>query len=167
MARKKQESNVLDMNANMQGTVVFSEPVNLRINGSFSGQLNTKGVLFVGKNAEVNAEIHGEEITIAGTIKGNIIADKRLALLETAVVEGEIFTKKLEIKEGAIFEGISHMLSNTDTAFMTIMEVAKYLEIEEDKIKEWANIGKIPAKKDGENWMFEKNSIDSWLKTHA
>ena len=40
---------VLDVNASMQGTLRFDDPVNLRINGKFEGTLDTKGMLMVGE----------------------------------------------------------------------------------------------------------------------
>jgi excisionase family DNA binding protein len=164
MARKREsEEKVLDMNANMQGTIVFAEPVNLRINGSFSGELKTRGTLFIGESADVNAEIQGEDITIAGKVKGNIHADGKLAMLGTAVVEGDIFTPALEVREGAIFQGISHMIREQ----MSVKEIARYLDIDQNKIVQWANEGAIPAVKKGESWLFEKARIDSWLKDNA
>ena len=39
------EDKILDVDARMQGTVVFKDPVNLRINGSFEGKLDTRGNL--------------------------------------------------------------------------------------------------------------------------
>jgi hypothetical protein len=30
---------------------------------------------------------------------------------------------------------------------------------------EWANSGKVPGLKDGNNWKFERRAIDSWLAT--
>lgn len=169
MARKKNEEKVLDMNANMQGTVVFSESVNLRINGNFTGELKTKGILFIGKQASVDAQIEGEDITIAGKVKGNIMASKRLSLLESASVEGEIFTKSFEIKEGAVFEGVSHMKTKkvSSDKKMTLKEVAEYLDIESKKIEEWAKDGNIPAVKESNTWVFQKNNIDEWIKTNA
>ena len=170
MAKKKSESNpnVLDMNANMQGSVVFSEPVNLRINGNFSGELKTKGILFVGDKAEVNAEIVGEDITVSGRVRGNITASKRLSLLEKSFVEGDIFSGRVEIKEGAVFEGRVHMISFATVGDnMGIDEVAKYLDVKISKVEEWANEGKIPANKDSEGWNFDKNNIDEWLKANA
>ena len=35
------EEKILDVNATMQGTMIFKDPVNLRINGEFEGKLDT------------------------------------------------------------------------------------------------------------------------------
>ena len=69
MLRKKRRKST-DINATMQGSLVFSEPVNLRINGRFEGTLNTKGNLMVGENAVVNADIIGEDMILGSRVNG-------------------------------------------------------------------------------------------------
>ena len=90
MARRREEEKVLDVNATMQGSLVFSDPVNLRINGKFEGDLQTKGILEVGQYADVRADIHGETIRIAGRVTGAIVCEKIVSLLSTAVVQADI-----------------------------------------------------------------------------
>ncbi|MBN2120155.1 MAG: polymer-forming cytoskeletal protein [Candidatus Omnitrophica bacterium] len=160
MLKKKEEEKVLDVNASMQGSLVFSDPVNLRINGKFDGDLKTKGILQVGQYAEVRADIHGEVIIISGRVRGTILADKKICLLSTAVVQADISAPALEVKEGAIFEGRSSMIADT----MELKDISRYLDIEENKILEWASTGKIPAIQDGSKWIFERKRIESWVK---
>jgi len=104
MLKRKEEEKILDVNASMQGSLVFSDPVHLRINGKFEGDLKTKGTLEIGRNAEVKAEIEGEVINIAGKVRGRIFADKKIILLPTAVVEGDLVSPLLQIEEGAILK---------------------------------------------------------------
>ena len=160
MIKKKDESKVLDVNAAMQGSLIFSDPVNLRISGKFKGDLKTKGVLFIGEHADVSADIQGEVINVSGKVKGTIFAEAKVSLLSTAVVYGDITTPVLEIKEGAVFEGKSKMVGDT----MGVRDLSRYLDIEEDKIIEWASSGRIPGTKDGEGWIFERRRIESWVK---
>ena len=160
MARRKQEEDkVLDVNASMQGSLVFSDPVNLRINGSFRGSLNTKGVLTIGENANVNADIEGEEIVISGTVQGKIFALKRLVLTRTAMVESDIKTPKIAIEEGAVFNGKCLMTAEK----ISLEELSDYLDIDEDKIMEWVEEGKIPAEKKDNAFIFDKKQVESWL----
>ena len=42
------ESKLIDIETGMQGNIKFSGPINLRINGSFDGELETKGTLIIG-----------------------------------------------------------------------------------------------------------------------
>jgi excisionase family DNA binding protein len=157
--RKKLEEKTLDVDASMQGTLRFRDPVNLRINGKFEGNLETKGNLIIGQTASVFADIMGDNIVIGGRIKGKITAKERLTLLPTAIVEGEIYPVKLNIAEGAIFEGRCLMLHD----FLNAEELARYLEVDLSSIMEWANSGKVPGLKDGDKWRFERKTIDSWV----
>jgi len=156
---RKVEDKVLDVDASMQGTLAFKEPVNLRINGRFEGTLDIKGNLTIGQTAIINADINGDNIVIGGKVKGRIIARERLTLLPTAVVEGEIFPSKLNIAEGALFEGICKMLQD----FLNAEELARYLEVDLNSIIDWANTGKLPGHKEGEKWKFERKNVDAWI----
>lgn len=164
---KKQEvEKVLDVDASMQGTLVFKDPVNLKINGRFEGVLNTKGSLMIGEQATVNADITGESIIIAGKVNGNIVALKDLKLIAPAQVRGDITTPMLSIAEGAMFDGNSKMFAQTRDYIENILnaeELAKYLEIDMNLVHEWANSGRLPATKDGNNWKFERSKIDEWV----
>lgn len=157
--RKKLEEKILDVDAAMQGTLTFKDPVNLRINGKFDGNLETKGNLTIGQTAVVIGDIVGDNIIVGGRAKGRIVAKERLTLLPTAVVEGEIFPTKLNIAEGAILEGQCSMLHD----FLNAEELARYLEVDMNSVMEWANSGKVPGQKEGAEWKFERKAIDSWI----
>ena len=158
-AKKKVEEKVLDVDASMQGTMNFKDPVNLHINGRFEGNLQTKGNLTIGQSAIVSADITGDAIVIAGRVKGKIIAKKLLSLLPTAIVEGDISPVKLSVAEGAIFEGRCMMLHD----FMNAEELSRYLEVEIKSVLDWASSGKLPGSKDQDSWKFERKAIDAWI----
>ncbi len=162
LRRDKQEKNILDVDASMQGTLAFKDPVNLRINGSFDGKLDTKGSLEIGENASVVADIRGDEITIGGKITGNVIASNSLKILSTAHVVGDITTPSLSVDKGAVIHGRCQMLTGKGNIF-NIEELARYLEVEVSNILDWANSGKIPAFREGNDWKFERPKIEEWL----
>lgn len=157
--KKRIEEKILDVDAAMQGTLNFKDPVNLRINGKFEGNLETRGNLTIGPSAVVTAEIVGDDIVIGGRVKGRIIARERLTLLPTAIVEGQVFPVRLNVAEGALFEGTCSMMQ----ASMNSEEVARYLEVDLNSIMEWANSGKIPALRNGEDWKFDRKAVDAWV----
>jgi len=157
--KKKLEGKILDVDASMQGTLSFKDPVNLRINGKFEGGLDAKGVLTVGPNANVTADIIGDSIIVEGKIRGKITARVSLELLPTAIFDGEIYTFRLIVSEGAIFNGKCQMLGE----ILNTEELARYLEVDINSIFDWANQGKIPAVKQGNDWKFERKAIDSWI----
>ncbi len=155
------EEKIIEINAQMEGTLTFSDPVNLKIHGRYTGKLDTRGTLTIGASAQVDANITGEAVIIAGKVKGNVIAKKMLVLMPTAVLHGDISTPKLNIVEGALFQGRCHMLEDV----LTIDDLAQYLEIEIPAILELATTGKIPALKEGDSWKFERAQIDQWASS--
>ncbi|MBP9854735.1 MAG: polymer-forming cytoskeletal protein [Candidatus Omnitrophica bacterium] len=156
----------IEINAQMQGSLKFNDSVNLKINGQFSGNLETKGTLTIGSEGVVNANIVGDNIVIAGKVTGDITAHIMLVLMPTSILTGNIKTPKLNIVEGAVFQGRCQMSNITAAAenpdLLDITDVAKYLEIDLQEIEALANAGKIPATKQGKNWKFERSTIDQW-----
>ena len=174
MMRRRREDEprekILDVDASMQGTLTFKDPVNLRINGKFEGKLVTKGSLVIGEHAVVSADINGESITIAGRVTGDIKADKDIKLVAPACVIGDIKTPTLSITEGAVMEGYCNMMRQDKSAkktadMLSIEEVAKYLEVDTEVVSEWADTGKLPAVKEGSRWRFERGKIEDWLSS--
>ena len=162
MLRKKDDEKVLDINATMQGSLIFSEPVNLRINGKFEGTLNTKGNLMVGEAAIVNADIIGEDMVLGGRISGKIIASRMVTLTGTAQFTGDIEAPKIVMEEGAVFNGKCKMPQSR----LSLSELSDYLSIEEEKIMEWVGKGKIPVEKEGENLFFDRRNVEDWITQH-
>ncbi len=170
MRRKdKSEEKVLDVDASMQGNMIFKDPVNLRINGTFEGTLDIKGNLTIGENAIVKANIKGEVVKVAGSVYGDIDVTRSLSLVPPARVVGSIRTPLLSITEGAVFEGTSHMIKGKETKtistkeLLNIEDVARYLEVDRSLILSWASEGKLPAVKEKDTWKFERTALDAWI----
>ncbi len=159
--RDSTEPRLMDVTARMQGSLVFQEAVNLRISGRFEGTLETRGNLTIGEGAWVQADITGEEITVAGKVTGRLVAKGSLKISRSAVLKGEIWTPILEVEQGGRLEGAIHMLGEAEG--MTAEEVAAYLEVESGLIEQWAAEGKIPAAQKEGQWRFEKAKIDGWI----
>ncbi len=172
MAKKKGdefEEKILDVDASMQGTIAFKDPVNLRINGSFEGKLDTRGNLTIGENARVKASIKGDRIIVAGRVSGDITASESVSLIAPAYVEGNIVTPRFSVEEGSVIEGqisMKNVPSSSDApdVFLTLKDVSQYLEVEAKVVEEWARSGKIPARQEGGNWVFQKSAIDRWIQ---
>ena len=171
MAKKREdlEEKILDVDASMQGTIAFKDPVNLRINGSFEGKLDTRGNLTIGENARIKANIHGDRIIVAGKITGDITASESVSVIAPAVVQGHIITPRLSVTEGAIIEGQISMLdvkpsSEAPDVTMTLKDVAQYLEVEAKVVEDWANQKKMPARFENGTWIFNKSSVDRWIQ---
>jgi excisionase family DNA binding protein len=155
----------IEINAEMHGSLSFKEIVDLRINGIFSGNLDVKGTLTVGSKAKVEAEINGDNVIIAGKVKGAVRVTKMLTLMPSAVLEGDIFTPKLNIVEGAIFQGACHMAVVEVSDWLNARELASYLELDESVVAQLVRDNKIPFIQEGETLKFERAQIDTWASS--
>jgi len=95
----------IDGNINSKGS--------LRVEGTVVGEIEVKGDLFVGEDANIKSKVKGRNVIIAGKIEGNIIAENKLEILPTGRVDGDIQMKTIKIEEGAKFEGNSKILTNS------------------------------------------------------
>lgn len=77
----------------------------LRIDGTFQGLIESEGKVLVGKTGLVKTDIRAATVVVGGTVEGNIFASKRVTLLSSSRVQGDIVTPALILEEGVIFEG--------------------------------------------------------------
>ena len=167
--RKKDMEKILDVDASMQGSLTFRDPVNLRINGKFEGSLDTKGNLTIGENATVKANIRGENVTIAGEVTGDILAENTLKLTPPARVIGNIRTPSLNVVDGAVLQGRCQMIYQETAStgrkvdYLSTEEVATYLDVDTSLVVKWVSDGKLPGIKEKNNWKFDRSKIDEWV----
>ena len=75
------------------------------INGEFEGTLTASDAVVVGKTGSVRAGLNVREATVAGKVKGKIVAKDRVELQTGARLEGDVFAKSFMIEEGVFFQG--------------------------------------------------------------
>jgi cytoskeletal protein CcmA (bactofilin family) len=76
-----------------------------RVDGSIRGDVNARGRVVVGENARMKSSLTGTAITIGGVIYGDIIASESLVVLSTALVLGDIITRRIQADEGCLIHG--------------------------------------------------------------
>lgn len=97
------------------GEVSFRDMV--RVNGYIAGTVySKKGTLIVDLSARVDAQVDVAVAIIGGTVNGDIVAHERVEIGPNAKIYGNIWTKCIEIKNGAIFEGICTMIPREQIA---------------------------------------------------
>jgi cytoskeletal protein CcmA (bactofilin family) len=74
--------------------------------GNFSGQIECDGDLMIGPEAHVEAEIRSVRVTIAGFVRGNIVAASRLKITNTGRLEGDAKVGALVVQEGGVHRGV-------------------------------------------------------------
>lgn len=100
-------TTILGKGSSFEGKLTFEGTV--RIDGEFSGQIDTKGTLVIGQTALVTAEINAANIVIQGRLKGEITATSSLEIHASARVEGSLTAPSLMIEKGAVFDGSCSM----------------------------------------------------------
>jgi len=84
----------------------------IRIDGSLTGNLNTKGKVVIGPTGKVKGEVICKNSEISGIIEGKIIVGQLLNLKASSKIHGDISTLKLSIEPGAVFSGNCKMSDN-------------------------------------------------------
>jgi cytoskeletal protein CcmA (bactofilin family) len=79
------------------------------VDGTIVGHIIGEKVI-LGEKAYVKGNIVAKNIILGGKIDGDLNGKERVELRATGQVFGDIFTSRLSIMEGAIFQGMSHML---------------------------------------------------------
>ena len=93
---------VLGANCVMEG--VLRSRANVRLDGSFTGTLEIEGNVLVGETAKIDADIDAKNISIAGAVRGNV-SGKKVQLLRTGRIWGDIRALALTTEEGAFIDG--------------------------------------------------------------
>jgi len=112
MARTNDTAPDLAINRVVESTIIEGDircESNIRIDGTFKGNLTTKGRLVVGPSGKIDGAVLCQNAEIEGLVKGKLNVQQLLSLKSTARVEGDIFTDKLSIEPGAEFTGACNM----------------------------------------------------------
>ena len=120
---------VLGSNSVLEGT--FQSNANVRLDGTFSGALEINGNVLIGETAKIKADINARNISVAGAVRGNITG-KKVQVLRTGRVWGDIRATALTTEEGAFIDGkitmVGHESSTTPDALLTETEKTTSVE---------------------------------------
>jgi len=76
-----------------------------RVDGSIRGNVGARGRVVIGERARIKGNVSGTNITIGGVVCGNVIADGHLVILSTAIIIGEIITRRIQADDGCFING--------------------------------------------------------------
>jgi cytoskeletal protein CcmA (bactofilin family) len=109
--KQRPKSGPAEPEPELDGEISFKDM--LRINGHVAGKVfSFKGTLIVDASAKVEAEIDVGVCVVSGIVVGDIVGHERVEVGSGAVVKGNIATRTLSIKPGAVFQGDCRMLKD-------------------------------------------------------
>jgi cytoskeletal protein CcmA (bactofilin family) len=110
LAVKQRPRNISDeFQPELNGELSFKDM--LRINGQVGGKVfSYKGTLIIDQSARVEAEINVAVCVINGIVNGDVMAHDRVELGPGAIIHGNISTRSIMIKPGAVFQGDCRMI---------------------------------------------------------
>ncbi len=100
---------VLGANSTLKGDLKCQG--NLRLDGTFEGTLQIEGNVLIGETAKITADVSAKNVSVAGAVRGNV-SGKKVQLLRTARVWGDISATAISTEEGAFIDGKITMITH-------------------------------------------------------
>jgi cytoskeletal protein CcmA (bactofilin family) len=99
----------------IKGELTASEPV--VIAGRIEGSIDVSGhEVTVAQGGEVHGDVTTDAIILAGTVRGDVVANRRVEVRSTADVEGSITAPAVVVADCAFFRGKIHATPKLDLA---------------------------------------------------
>ena len=95
--------NIIGIGTKITGDV--NSNGDIRVDGSLTGKLITKGKVVIGETGKVKGEINCKNSDVEGSIEGKITVSQLLSLKAKAKINGDIIATKLAIEPGCTFSG--------------------------------------------------------------
>ncbi len=76
-----------------------------RVDGELRGQVKAEGTLVLGPTARARARVEVDELILAGTLEGDVVARRRVALEAGSRLVGSVTAPLLRVEDGAHLEG--------------------------------------------------------------
>jgi cytoskeletal protein CcmA (bactofilin family) len=109
--KQRPRSGPIESQPELSGEISFKGM--LRVNGYITGKVTSpKGTLIIDEAARVDGDIDVGVVVISGAVNGDVIGHERVELGSAAIINGNISTRILTMKPGAVFQGDCRMLKN-------------------------------------------------------
>ena len=114
---KTVEQNVNNVSRISQGAAIrgdLSSSTDIRIDGQVDGTLFSEGKVVVGETARLSGKLFATNIDFWGKMDGDIFVKDTLSLKSSAVVNGNIHVRKIQVEMGAQINGSFKMISEQE-----------------------------------------------------
>lgn len=114
---KTVEQNVNNVSRISQGAAIrgdLSSSTDIRVDGQVDGTLFSEGKVVVGETARLSGKLFATNIDFWGKMDGDIFVKDTLSLKSSAVVNGNIHVRKIQVEMGAQINGSFKMISEQE-----------------------------------------------------
>lgn len=77
----------------------------VKVEGKIEGSIRSAAQVLVAKGGLVRGDINTKEAVLGGHVRGTVHAEERVEVQTTALVEGDIVTRRIQIAEGGQVNG--------------------------------------------------------------
>ncbi len=113
---EKEVYSMIGKGIKIKGELIGEEDIT--IEGFVEGKVKLDKSLKVGEAGIVIADIEAKMVTVSGKVEGNIYATDKIELLPSANVQGNLYSTKIVISEGANFQGKIDMSGGSKPEFV-------------------------------------------------
>lgn len=98
------ERAVIGPSISIRGDVTGEE--DLLIQGKVDGKVDLKqNNVTIGEHGKVEADLFGRNLTVEGTVEGNLFGEERVVVRSSGKVIGNITSPRVHLEDGATFKG--------------------------------------------------------------
>lgn len=101
--RAEMKESVIASDLTIEGKIIGSGHV--RIAGRFKGDVQVDGNLTIDSGAHLEGQVRAQVVTVGGELKGNIENARRVELLETGIISGDVKAGSLTVAAGSRMRG--------------------------------------------------------------
>ena len=112
---KSMETTLISASVRLEGSIEAGGT--LIVEGSVSGTIKCASLEIL-ENGRVEAKVEGENVTVAGEFEGEMICSRKLSILRTGKVLGQISYGALSIESGGFLDGTLSKVKAEDTAIL-------------------------------------------------
>ena len=85
-----------------------------RVDGDIYGNLETTGKLIIGENARIRGSLTAKSVIVIGIVEGDIRSPDGVHLFSSAVVLGDVISRKIKAEEKVVIEGYCISIENPE-----------------------------------------------------
>ena len=101
--RPEMKESVIASDLTIEGKIIGSGHV--RLAGRFKGDVQVDGNLTIDAGATLDGQVRAQTVIVGGELKGNIENARRVELLETGIITGDVKAGSLTVAAGSRMRG--------------------------------------------------------------